>query len=107
MEERIDRHLSAHDRILQSYEEKIDFFIRTSLPPVEGVLFEGQVLDARLFAENLIKTARQEIILIDNYIDASDFDILDGVRQSGDYGAGDVRQSQTKGFEQMVQKTQP
>lgn len=107
MEERIDRHLSAHDRILQSHEEKIDFFIRTSLPPVEGVLFEGQVLDARLFAENLIKTARQEIILIDNYIDASDFDILDGVRQSGDYGAGDVRQSQTKGFEQMVQKTQP
>ena len=77
MEERIDRHLSAHDRILQSHEEKIEFFIRTSLPPVEGVLFEGQVLDARLFAENLIKTARQEIILIDNYIDASDFDILE------------------------------
>ena len=77
MEERIDRHLSAHDRLLQSHEEKIDFFIRTSLPPVEGVLFEGQVLDARLFAENLIKTARQKIILIDNYIDASDFDILE------------------------------
>lgn len=57
--------------------EKIDFFIRTNLPPVEGVLFEGQVLDARLFAENLIKTAQQEVILIDNYIDASDFDILE------------------------------
>jgi len=41
------------------------------------VLFEGQVLDARLFAENLIKTAHQEVILIDNYIDASDFDILE------------------------------
>jgi hypothetical protein len=59
------------------HSEKIDFFIRTNQPPVEGVLFEGQVLDARLFAENLIKTARQEIILIDNYIDASDFDILE------------------------------
>ena len=59
------------------HSEKIDFFIRTNLPPVEGVLFEGQVLDARLFAENLIKTARQEIVLIDNYIDASDFDILE------------------------------
>ena len=44
---------------------------------VEGVLFEGQVLDARLFAENLIKTAQHEVILIDNYIDASDFDILE------------------------------
>ena len=59
------------------HSEKIDFFIRTNLPPVEGILFEGQVLDARLFAENLIKTAQQEIILIDNYIDASDFDILE------------------------------
>lgn len=77
MEERIDRRLSAHDKVLQSHEEKIDFFIRTNLPPVEGVLFEGQVLDARLFAENLIKTAQQELMLIDNYIDASDFDILE------------------------------
>ena len=59
------------------HSEKIDFFIRTNLPPVEGVLFEGQVLDARLFAENLIRTAQQEVILIDNYIDASDFDILE------------------------------
>lgn len=59
------------------HSEKIDFFIRTNLPPVEGVLFEGQVLDARLFAENLIKTAQKEVILIDNYIDASDFDILE------------------------------
>ena len=59
------------------HSEKIDFFIRTNLPPVEGVLFEGQVLDARLIAENLIKTAQQEVILIDNYIDASDFDILE------------------------------
>ena len=77
MEDRIDRRLSAHDQILKSHEEKIDFFIRTNLPPVEGVLFEGQVLDARLFAENLIKTAQHEVILIDNYIDASDFDILE------------------------------
>ena len=59
------------------HSEKIDFFIRTNLPPVEGVLFEGQVLDARLFAESLIKSAHQEVILIDNYIDASDFDILE------------------------------
>lgn len=42
---------------VNSHQEKIDFFIRTNQPPVEGVLFEGQVLDARLFAENLIKTA--------------------------------------------------
>ena len=77
MEDRIDRRLSAHDQMLKSHEEKIDFFIRTSLPPIEGILFEGQVLDARLFAENLIKSAQKEVVLIDNYIDASDFDILE------------------------------
>ena len=77
IEDRFDRRLSEHDQVLKTHEEKIDFFIRTSLPPVEGVLFEGQVLDARLFAEKLIKTAQKEIFLIDNYIDASDFDILE------------------------------
>ena len=62
---------------VNSHQEKIDFFIRTNQPPVEGVLFEGQVLGARLFAENLIKTAQKEIVLIDNYIDAKTFDILE------------------------------
>jgi hypothetical protein len=27
-------------------EEKIDFFVRTSLPPVEGIFFDGQIYDA-------------------------------------------------------------
>ena len=52
-------------------EEKIDFFIRTALPPVEGIFFEGQIFDAYAFATNLIKSARKRIILIDNYVDES------------------------------------
>lgn len=52
-------------------EEKIDFFVRTSLPPVEGIFFEGQIFDAYAFATNLIKSARKRIILIDNYVDES------------------------------------
>nr|WP_278579700.1 RhuM family protein [Bacteroides intestinalis] len=52
-------------------EEKIDFFIRTTLPPVEGIFFEGQIFDAYAFATNLIKSARKRIILIDNYVDES------------------------------------
>lgn len=50
-------------------EEKIDFFVRTSLPPVEGVFFEGQIFDARVFVSDLIKSAKKSIVLIDNYID--------------------------------------
>ena len=52
-------------------EEKLDFFIRTTLPPVEGIFFEGQIFDAYAFATNLIKSARKRIILIDNYVDES------------------------------------
>ena len=52
-------------------EEKIDFFIKTSLPPVQGIFFEGEIFDAYIFVSDLIKSAKKSIILIDNYIDES------------------------------------
>jgi len=39
-------------------EEKIDFFVRTSLPPVEGVFFDGQIFDAYELACRLVKSAQ-------------------------------------------------
>ena len=62
---------------LNAHQEKIDFFVRTNQPPIEGVLFEGQIFDAYKLVEALIKSAQREIILIDNYIDASIFDLLE------------------------------
>ncbi|MDR0864059.1 MAG: virulence RhuM family protein [Candidatus Symbiothrix sp.] len=52
-------------------EKKIDFFVRTALPPVEGIFYDGQIFDAYKFASDLIKSAKNSIILIDNYIDES------------------------------------
>lgn len=52
-------------------EEKIELFVRTSLPPMEGVFYEGQIFDAHVFASNLIKSAKSSIVLIDNYVDES------------------------------------
>lgn len=57
-------------------EEKIDFFVRTSLPPVEGVFYDGQIFDAYNFISDLVRKAKKEIILIDNYIDDSVLKIL-------------------------------
>lgn len=51
------------------YDEKFDFFIRTSLPPVEGVFYDGQLFDAYKFAADLIRMATKSLILIDNYVD--------------------------------------
>ena len=53
------------------HSEKIDFFVRTSLPPVEGIFFDGQIFDAYKFATDLIKTDRKSLLLIDNYVDES------------------------------------
>ena len=58
-------------------EEKIDFFVRTSLPPVEGVFFDGQIFDAYELTCKLIKSAHRRIVLIDNYIDESVLTLLD------------------------------
>lgn len=71
MESRIDRRLLEHDRRLDDLTDKVDFFIRTSLPPKEGVFFNGQIFDAHEFICRLIKSAEKRIILIDNYVDES------------------------------------
>jgi prophage antirepressor-like protein len=54
---------------LYEHSKKIDFFVRTSLPPVEGIFFDGQIFDAYKFATDLIRSARKSLLLIDNYVD--------------------------------------
>ncbi|CAK7054937.1 hypothetical protein SDC9_59012 [bioreactor metagenome] len=44
--------------------------------PDMGIFFDGQVFDAYTFAVNLIKSATQSIVLIDNYIDESVLTLL-------------------------------
>ncbi|MDE6768933.1 MAG: virulence RhuM family protein, partial [Muribaculaceae bacterium] len=52
-------------------EEKIDFILRTSLPPKEGIIFDGRIFDAYTLISDLIRSAKKRIILVDNYIDDS------------------------------------
>jgi len=51
--------------------DEFDFQIKTNLPPMEGIFFDGQIFDAWHFVASLIKSANKTIILIDNYIDES------------------------------------
>ena len=82
MEERIDKKFHAIENTLADHQEKIDFFVRTNVPPVEQVFFEGEFFAARVLLENLIKTAKKRVIIIDAYIDAATFEMLD-VRAEG------------------------
>ena len=67
--DRIEKRLIEHD-------QKFDLLIKTNLPPHEGVFYDGQIFDAHLFVSNLVKTADQSIILIDNYIDENVMSLL-------------------------------
>ena len=71
VEQRIDRQLQEHTEQIHSLQNKVDFFVRTALPPVEGVFYDGQIFDAYAFASDLIRSARKRIVLIDNYVDDS------------------------------------
>lgn len=89
LESKIDKQIEIHgkeiqriDAVLTDHQQKLDFFVQSSLPPVVGVFSNGQVFSARLFVENLIKKAQREVTLIDSYVDAKTFDLLD-VRNEG------------------------
>ena len=69
--QQIDTRLQKHERQIKYLTDKVDFFVRTSLPPVEGVFYDGQIFDAYKFATDLIRSAGKSLLLIDNYIDES------------------------------------
>jgi len=60
--DKIERKILEHDL-------KFDLIIHSNLKPNEGIFYDGQIFDAHIFVSNLIKSAKQSIVLIDNYID--------------------------------------
>ena len=76
MEERMDKRIGRIENTLAAQQEKIDFFVRTSLPPHQGIFYDGQIFDAYTFINDRIREATTRIILIDNYIDDSVLTIL-------------------------------
>lgn len=84
----IEGYIRKHERLLEDYGEKIDFFVRTSLPPVEGVFYDGQIFDAYVFVSDLIKSARRRVVLVDNYVDES---VLVLLSKRGDGVSAEIR----------------
>lgn len=67
--DRIEQKIFEHDL-------KFDLLIKTSLPPNEGIFYDGQIFDAWKFAADLVKSANKSLVLIDNYIDESVLHLL-------------------------------
>ena len=78
----INHRLQALERTVADHSQKIDFFVRTALPPIEGVFYNGQIFDAYKFAADLIKSAKHSLVLIDNYVDETTLLML-SKRESG------------------------
>ena len=69
--EQIDTRIEKHEKQIDYLTDKVEFFVRTSLPPVEGIFYDGQIFDAYKFATDLIRSAQKSLLLIDNYVDES------------------------------------
>lgn len=69
MSDRLDRRLLEQDNKIAAIRKDVDFFVRTAIPPREGILFEGQIFDAYYITSQLIRKATKRIVLVDNYID--------------------------------------
>ncbi len=64
---------------LQELNHRVNQFeleLKTSLPPKEGIFFDGQVFDAYLLVNKIIRSALQSIVLVDNYVDETVLSIL-------------------------------
>ena len=73
----VNRRFERLEYRMTEAENKIDFFVRTTLPPVEGIFYDGQIFDAYSFVSDLVRSAKTRIVLFDNYVDDTVLTMLD------------------------------
>ena len=76
LENKIEKEFSEQDLRIKNLENKVDFFVKTSLPPRQGVFYDGQVFDADVFLTKFILSAKKSILLIDNYVNVTTLEML-------------------------------
>ena len=76
LEDAMHRNLAKQNERIVALEEKVDFFVQTQTPPLQGVFYEGQLWDACSLVEKLIGRAKKEIVLIDSWVGPSTLDML-------------------------------
>ena len=77
----VNQRIAALEHQVSDLKDKVNFFVRTSLPPAEGIFYDGQIFDAYRFVADLVRKAKRTIILIDNYVDDTVLSLLDKRRE--------------------------
>jgi len=80
----MDRRLAEHGQRLDALEDRVDFFVRTQTPPLQGVFYDGQLWDARALVLKLVASAKRSLILIDNWATAEVLDLFAKKREGVD-----------------------
>ena len=76
IEDRLDRRLAKTEADVVELKDKVDFFVQTREPPLQGVFYEGQLWDACSLVEKLIGRAKKTILLIDSWVGTGTLDML-------------------------------
>ncbi len=76
LEDKVDRRLARHERDIIELKNKVDFFVQTETPPLQGVFYDGQLWDARALVLKLIGSAKKSLVLIDNCATAETLDLF-------------------------------
>ena len=77
----IDHRLMLHENDIIELKDKVDFFVQTKEPPIQGVFYDGQLWDARALVLKLVASAKRSLILIDNWATAETLDLFSKKRK--------------------------
>ena len=81
LEDKMDRRFAKHDDRITTLEQKVDFFVQTQTPPLQGVFYNGQLWDARALVLSLVSRAKRSLILIDNWANTAVLDLFTKKRE--------------------------
>ena len=76
LEDRVDRRMAKTEADVAELKDKVDFFVQTQTPPLQGVFYDGQFWDARVFMERLVGNAKRSLLLIDNWATVETLDLF-------------------------------
>ncbi|MCH9742053.1 MAG: ORF6N domain-containing protein [Proteobacteria bacterium] len=78
--------MDALERKQYATDSKVDAILdaleANATPPQQGIFYEGQIFDAYAFVSELVKSAKQQLVLIDNYVDETTLTLLSKNQQA-------------------------
>ena len=76
LEDTLHRNLATHDQRIEALEDKVDFFVQTKEPPLQGIFYQNRYWDAKSLLIKFIRRAKKELIVIDAYPGVATLDML-------------------------------